>query len=262
MSRLTAEDYVAHISAESTRFRDVVAATASHARVPACPDWTADDLLWHVAEVQWFWGTVIASRPAGPPDLQPDRPVGREALLGFFDEVSSDLIAGLAAADASEAAWSWADDRTVGFTQRRQAHEALIHRLDAEQTAGAVTPLPMALAADGVAELLDTMYGGEPPSWGSFTPSGLHTAIELDDAGERIRVATGWFQGTHPETGTSYHDAHLLRVGDGPADAVVRGAAADIDAWLWRRRDDTGITVSGEHDAYAEWRAAVDRPLD
>ena len=44
----------------------------------------------------------------------------------------------------------WADDKTVGYIRRRQAHEALIHRLDAELTAGAVTPLDPDLAADGV----------------------------------------------------------------------------------------------------------------
>lgn len=262
MARLIAEGYVAHLRTESNRFLDVLAATPSKARVPACPDWDADDLLWHLAEVQWFWGTVIATRPSGPPDQHPPRPEGRQELLGFFDEVSSTLAEGLASADPAEEAWSWADDRTVGFTYRRQAHEALIHRLDAEQTAGAVTPLPTELAADGVAELLETMYGGEPPPWGSFTPSGQHTAVELNDAGERIRVATGTFEGTHPESGTRYHEAHLLRVDDGPADVVVRGRAADVDAWLWRRRDGAGITVEGDQIAYAEWRSAVDQPLE
>ena len=39
-------------------------------------------------------------------------------------------------ADPAEPAWTWSAEQTVGFTLRRQAHEALIHRLDAEQTAG------------------------------------------------------------------------------------------------------------------------------
>jgi hypothetical protein len=53
-----------------------------------------------------------------------------------------------------------------------------------------------------------------------------------------------------------------LRVDDGPADVVVRGPAGDIDAWLWRRRNETGIVIDGDQTAYAEWRAAVDQPVD
>ncbi|WP_238993563.1 hypothetical protein [Nocardioides caldifontis] len=64
----------------------------------------------------------------------------------------------------------WAEDRTVGYIRRRQAHEALIHRLDAELTAGTVTALDPTLASDGVDEALDVMFGGCPP-WGSFEPA-------------------------------------------------------------------------------------------
>ena len=44
---------------------------------------------------------------------------------------------------ASEA-WTWSTDQTVGFIVRRQAHEALIHRLDAELTAGGHPARPRA----------------------------------------------------------------------------------------------------------------------
>ncbi|MGM3262735.1 maleylpyruvate isomerase N-terminal domain-containing protein, partial [Klebsiella pneumoniae] len=83
------------------------------------------------------------------------------------EQASADLVAELRAADPAEPAWSWSADRTVGFTVRRQAHEALVHRLDAEQAAGAVTALDPALAADGVHEALAVMFGAEPPfgSW-------------------------------------------------------------------------------------------------
>lgn len=259
---MTSDDYLTHIRDESRRFRHAIAAATTSAQVPGCPDWTAEDLLWHVAEVQWFWATVIATRPAGPPSQHPDRPHGRSALLGFFDEANSALVGALTAADPIDEAWSWASDQTVGFTFRRQAHEVLIHRLDAEQTTGDVTPLPADLAADGVAELMEVMYGGEPPAWASFVPSGLHTAVELTDTGERIRVATGSFHGTDPTSGKSYDGPHLLRVDGGRVDVVVRGTAGDIDAWLWRRGTDRRILVDGDERAYTEWWAAVNRPLD
>ena len=56
--------YLAHIRTESARFREVLADCDPAARVPACPDWDADDLLWHLASVQAFWAEVVRSRPA------------------------------------------------------------------------------------------------------------------------------------------------------------------------------------------------------
>jgi len=262
MTRLEADSYLAHLRRESTRFRDVLALTPSGARVPTCPDWDADDLLWHLAEVQWFWGEVVTARPAGPPEQHPQRPASRAALLAFFDEVSARLCDLLGTVAPDEPAWSWADEQTVGFTHRRQAHEAMIHRLDAELCAGAATPLPGDLAADGVAELLEVMYGGEPPAWGEFAPDGHLTAVELTDTGHRLVVRTGRFVGTDPASGAVLDVAHLVRVeGELPADVTVSGAAADVDAWLWNRRDDSGIGVSGSPEAYRAFRGAVGEPL-
>jgi len=266
VTRLDADSYSAHLRRESTRFRDVLALTPSAARVPSCPEWDADDLLWHLTEVQWFWGEVVAGRPAGPPEQHPERPGSREGLLTLFDEVSERLCSLLSSAEPGEPAWSWADEQTVGFTQRRQAHEAMIHRLDAELCAAGsgaeVTPLPADLAADGVAELVGVMYGGEPPVWGEFTPDGHATALELTDTGHRLVVRTGRFVGTDPDSGTSLDVAHLVRVEDDvAADATVTGTAAHLDAWLWSRRDDRDIEVSGSADAYRAFRAAVGEPL-
>ncbi len=263
MTRLTPAAYLAHLRTESSRFREVAAAAPPDRTVPACPDWTVDDLVWHLAEVQWFWSRIVAARPAGPPDDEPDRPAGRSEVVAFFDRATTALADALAGADGDEAAWSWAAEQTVGFTFRRQAHEALIHRLDAEQATDEITPLPAELAADGVAELMDVIYGGPPPVWGRFDPSGRHTAIEVTDTGHRVRVATGVLEGTDPDSGRRLDGPHVLRVDDaGPADVTVSGPAAALDAWLWRRAADTDITVEGDEAAYAEWRAAVDQPVD
>ncbi|MCM0622168.1 maleylpyruvate isomerase family mycothiol-dependent enzyme [Nocardioides bruguierae] len=256
--------YLNHLVAESSRFRDVLAARDPAARVPSCPDWDADDLLWHLTEVQWFWSQVIVRRPAGPPDDadRPARPEAHADLVSLFDACSSALSSALAAADPGEAAWSWAEEQTVGFTVRRQAHEALIHRLDAEQAAGTVTPLPPDLAADGVAELMDVMYGGEPPSWATFTPDGHATTLRLTDTGHTLRVVTGHLVGTSPD-GWEVDGPHLvLRPDDAAGGACeVAGTAAVLDAWLWRRTEEAGVTVTGSQEAYAAFRAAVDAPL-
>lgn len=264
MTRLGFPDYLAHLRADSQRFRDVLGDVEPATRVPACPDWDADDLLWHLAGVQHFWAARIRTRPAPPSedDPGPERPTSRAELLAFFDAASGDLLAQLEAADPAEAAWTWAEEQTVGFTFRRQAHEALIHRLDAEQAARAVTALDPALAADGVAELLEVMYGGAVPAWGRFQPSGAPVLVALSDVGVDLWAEPGRFVGTDPDSGTSYDDPHVVLRAPGAAAATVRGRAADVDAWLWKRRDDTGIEVSGDPEAYAGLVAAVSFPLN
>ncbi|GAA3830894.1 maleylpyruvate isomerase family mycothiol-dependent enzyme [Nocardioides panacisoli] len=266
MTRLSPTEYLDHIRSESARFRAVLAGCDPAARVPACPDWDAADLLWHLGEVQWFWSQVIGRRPAAPreDDPRPDRPGDTAGLLAFFDESSGALVAALESADPTEPAWSWADEQRVGFTYRRQAHEALIHRLDAEQTAGTTTPLDARLAADGVAELMEVMYGGEPPAWGRFEPGVGQVDVRITDAGETIRVRPGTFVGTDPESGKAYDGPHLLVVPEpsGAAAATVAGTAADLDAWLWKRAGDAGVTWDGDEAARDGFLAAVIPPLD
>ena len=55
--------YLDHIRTESARFREVLADCDPAARVPACPDWDAADLLWHLTTVQAFWAKVVSTRP-------------------------------------------------------------------------------------------------------------------------------------------------------------------------------------------------------
>src|SRR3954447_13219433 len=133
MTRLPYDEYRRHIDSESARFRAVLADCDPTAPVPSCPEWDASDLLWHLGEVQHFWATMLRQRPAGPDDYSPvDRPATYAGLLEYFDEGARMLTAELDAVDPSEEAWTWSEDHTAGFIHRRQAHEALIHRLDAE----------------------------------------------------------------------------------------------------------------------------------
>ena len=165
-------DYVAHLTAESARFGAAIRNVPPAAAVPTCPDWNADDLLWHLAWVQSWWGIVVRDNVDGPQARAslPARPDDRAGLLALFEQASRELAGVLAAATPQTPAWTWSTDHTVGFIRRKQAHEALIHRVDAELVAGRRTPMDPALSADGVDEALRIMYGGLP-DWGSFTRS-------------------------------------------------------------------------------------------
>lgn len=250
MPRLDNATYLDHIRAESARFRAVLAECPPTAGVPSCPEWDAADLLWHLASVQGFWAEVVRTRPAAVDEdfeKKLPRPETYDGLLAAYDGYAAAMIEALATADPADEAWHWSSDHTVGASIRRQAHEALIHRLDAELAAGAVTPLPADLAADGVEEALDVMYGGLP-DWGRFEPLPTYVEYRIDDIAQSVWTQIGWFSGTDAN-GVDHVDEPDQHVVDAPgvaADLMISGTADRLDGWLWHRHDDTGVTVEGD----------------
>ena len=257
--------YIDHLRRESDRFLEVLRGCDPAGQVPSCPDWNADDLLWHLGEVQWFWGSVVADRLQDVEGLKhPDRPADRAGLLRFFEEQATRLADALAAAEPDEPVYMWAPDKSVGYVARRQAHEALIHRLDAELTADQVTALDTELAADGVDEALRMMYGGCPP-WGTFTPSEEQVDVVASDTGLVVPVALGRFTGTDPGDGTAYDEDDLSASAADPQlspRATVTGRAEDLDGWLWHRRDASALTVSGDAETFARLEAVLAQSID
>jgi uncharacterized protein (TIGR03083 family) len=244
-------DYLAHLASDSARFAAAIQEAAPQARVPSCPGWDADDLLWHLAEVQFFWGTIVRHGLSGgeAEKRKPERPAGRASLLEFCRRASGDLGEALASASPGAYAWTWSDDKTVGFIRRRQAHEALIHRVDAELTAGSRTPLDARLAADGVDEALRVMYGGGP-DWGRFTPvSGQAVRLRATDTGDSWLVTAGRFTGTDPDDGTVVDEPDIQAADHdtgATAPAEITGGAADLDCWLWHRAPLGPVQRSGD----------------
>jgi len=239
-------DFLGHLASDSARFVQVLQDAPAGARVPTCPEWDTGDLLWHLTEVQWFWATIVGRGLTAHADVEAlkrdDHPDDHLEMLALFAQASRDLQQNLSVASPDTAAWTWSSDQSVGFIRRRQAHEALIHRLDAELVAGDRTPMDPALSSDGVDEVLQFLYGAVP-SWGVFTAEPAFTVrVEATDTGRAWLLTLGQFAGTDDE-GTA-HDVPDLRVTASesgtvdlgrPAAATVSGAAADLDCWLWHR---------------------------
>jgi uncharacterized protein (TIGR03083 family) len=274
-------DFDEALAANSRRFREVLAGLPDAARVPSCPQWSAADLLWHLTEVQSFWLAIVSQGLQTDVEVgavtAPGRPVDREAAIALFEKVSFHLAMKLDIASDDDPVWTWTPNHTIGWVRRRQAQEALMHRVDAELTAGLPSEIDPELAEDGVDELL-TQFGAQPPDWGRFDPAGMLVEVRcesrLDPADQpaqppshspwlvRWRVAQvvrlGRFRGIDP-SGRSHDEPDYQPVTGphGPADAVLDGSAAELLLWLWGRSEGAGITVTGEATARAALREAI-----
>ncbi|WP_139315991.1 maleylpyruvate isomerase N-terminal domain-containing protein [Cellulosimicrobium sp. CUA-896] len=248
-------DALESLERDSELFADAARSAPPDARVPSCPEWTGADLVYHLAEVQDFWARVVGPAPgeglAGDDVVSLPRPASDAELPALLQRSTSRLVGALRGRDPQEPCWSWHDDGgRVGWVLRRQAHEALVHRADAELTAGRdVTAADPDVAADGVDEVLSVMVDGVP-GWGVFTPDGATITVAVDGPGETPRswsLAFGRFTGTGPESGTAYDlDAAQLVDLPGSTSAQVAGPAWALDLWLWGRGGADGLTVEGD----------------
>ena len=163
------------------------------------------------------------------------------------------LVAALEEADPAEHAWTWAhraDGRLHLPPPGARGADPPARRRAGGRPGDRAGP---GLAADGVLEGLDVMFGG-CPAWGEFTPGDGPGAVRP----RRHRDAgPGAARPVHRHRPRQRHDVprrggHLAW---SPTTAPSRtssspGDAGALDAWLWRRRDDAGITVAGDEGVY------------
>jgi len=250
------------INAETDRFAAALRRTAGDTPVPTCPDWTADDLLWHLTEVHAFWAAILAGGALTDEQVEavdaakPARPLDRQATLELLADETAALVAALASRTDDEAAWSWfPSDRTVGFTRRMQVHEATMHRVDAELAAGLPSaPITPEVAADGIDHAVRIMWGwwGTNPGFAFHPTAGVVEFVATD--GGRWLVQGGRWRGVGRESGRSYDEPGAVLVTDAEPVARVTGPAEAIDRWLWGRGPEPA--ASGNEEALAAVRAA------
>lgn len=249
-TRLSPERYLAALEADSARVVDALTGVDATAAVPTCPGWRAVDLADHLVTVQHGWALLVregvtdADAAQGLRERSPAREAeGLPATLDLLRDATGELLVTLGARTPQDRVWTWASEHTVGFVLRRQAHEACVHRLDAEFTAApdgsARTLVDPMLAADGVDEILRLVA--------EFTPS-----VDQDDpAGRTVRVVAS-------DTGTTWlvtldPDAGALDVAAAdPADGTVRprailtGTAEDLLCAFWGRPPVTDLHRVGD----------------
>lgn len=224
-TRLTSDRYLELFHQDGERLL-AVAEDGSSLPVPACAGWAVDDLVVHLGTVYSNKVAVLRlGRRAEPGEWDvPGDEADAGAHLAWCHAMLHTLAGLLAAHAPDESAWSWGPEQTVGFWQRRMAHETAIHRIDAEAAAGQVTPVADDLALDGIDELFSVFVRSD-----AFDAAPV---LESDDETARVRVRV---------------------LGE---EVVVSGSAPDVLLWLWGRpsgrgeRD--GVVIEGTPNAVAE----------
>jgi uncharacterized protein (TIGR03083 family) len=228
MTRLDAPAYLDAISTEAATLAAAGERAGLDAPVPSCPEWRVADLLRHIGRVHRWVVACTEANDFVSPDTLPSPPEG-DALADWVRDGAAALVGTLDRPPGDEA-WTWAADHTVGFWQRRQAHETAMHRVDAELAGGPASPIADRLAADGIDEGLHLL---------SLRPG----AAPIDGQGETLHLHC-----------TDVEGEWLVRLGDrgleieavhAKGDVAVRGPASDLLLVLARRADPGTVEVLG-----------------
>lgn len=262
---LSAERYRDTITTESARLRDALRRIEPDVHVPTCPEWNADDLLFHLFEEQVFWREVLTRKVREDGEAAeiepPERPQTRSELFSLAQAATAGLVEELQRHEPTERAWSWASDQSAGFITRRQAHEAVIHRIDAELAstpASGSSPVAVDLAEDGVDEVLRVFLGDVPEGVTATPRHGSGVRIVATDTGATWMVAMAHLSGTGAD-GTEYDETSLLVSKDDTPDGrdhpvgVFSATAEDLYRWFWQRPTLTDPKRGGDVVTVAEF---------
>ena len=192
------------------------------------------------------WATTAAAT-ATEPDREVFRsaPADDEGLGDWLRSGTAALVETLQHVDPAAPTWHLFPGvpLVAGIWPRRQAHEILVHRWDAEAAVGATTALDAELASDGIDEYFGVML-----------PRLLEReALSLPDSSLHVHctdVAGEWLVQRGSDGRLDVRREHAK------GDAALRGPAAALLLRLWGRDDSGGgIDVVGNEDAAAAWLA-------
>lgn len=255
-------DFMHAIAEESDRFVRAIRLSEPDHNVPTCPDWSSDDLLWHLTEVHAFWAGILREGAQTDEESEvveagkPERPADRSAMIDVFGEQTATLLAELSKRQDADPAWFWLQTaKTVGSIRRMQAHEALMHRVDAELAAGIDSgSIERELAADGIAHAVEVMWAwwGTLPDF-EFKPVAGVVELAASDLDRAWCLQPGRWLGVG-QSGKSYDEPGAVLTSGGDARAAVTGTAEEIDRWLWNRGPEPG--TSGDEASLTAVREA------
>ncbi|SHF72462.1 maleylpyruvate isomerase family mycothiol-dependent enzyme [Geodermatophilus nigrescens] len=149
---MSALDLPAALAAEQRGFAALARGADPRLPVPGCAPWCVEDLVRHLAAIHRWAAACARTGPEGP--LPDDEPFAEDAP--DYPSAAAELRTALA--DPGRPCASFVGPVTAGWWTRRQVHETLVHRLDLAAALGVPAGADPRVAADCVAEVLDTMH--------------------------------------------------------------------------------------------------------
>lgn len=245
---VNSDAYLRRLAADSAEIADVASGDLA-LPIPSCPGWSAGDLLLHLGWVYEWVGDLVES---GATDQERDvKPIRSSVMkrretreadptfatsqsgVDWYREQADRLVKVLSARNPDEHIWTWwPPNQTAGFWQRRMALETVVHRWDVLSAFGREEPIDVAMARDGIEEVL---YIHLPGEYEGSSPHGN---------GETYRFHCSdcncdWivhFDGDRIEV-TEAQDV---------ADLSFTGTASDVLLFLWRRISHQRLSVYGD----------------
>ena len=235
-------DFIDAIRTDAEALADGAERAGLDAPVPSCPDWRVSDLLAHIGLVH-RWAAANCDRKPDDAFMR-STAMGEapeeSARVGWMREGAAQLVDVLASHGADDPCWTWAPPQTVGFWQRRMAHETAMHRVDAQLAAGIPQAIPAELAADGIDEWL-WLLPRRPwaPGVGEGKGESLHFHC-TDVEGE-------WLVRLNAD-GLDVEREHAK------GDVALRGAASDLLCWMMGRGSLEPLEAFGDEGLLDHWR--------
>jgi uncharacterized protein (TIGR03083 family) len=236
-------DHLALLRRDLDQFAAAVATGPADAPIAGCPGWTLTDLGVHLGEVhRWVLGALAVGAPPTPDPADAAPTTGLDDLAAWLRDGGDRLHSTLSAIDPTAPTWHPfpVEPKVAGLWPRRQAHEASVHRWDAQHAIGLDASIDPAFAADGIDEywtiMLPRMLTREQRS----TPS-TRIAVQTTDTNHRWVI-----------DGSS--GLPVLDDADAPVAGELLGPAETVLLHLWGRPAQ-GDTLTGDQGVIAAWLA-------
>jgi uncharacterized protein (TIGR03083 family) len=167
------DEFVAEIRSSTRTLVDIVRTQDPDLPIATCRGWSLRELAAHLGRVHRWAAEIVRTRAAQriPFDAVPDSqyPDERSAQPTWLTGGADRVIAAIADAGSAQV-WAFGTIAPATFWARRQAHETMVHRVDAELAARRAAVLDPALAADGIDEWLWLLRGPRRPAPGRPAP--------------------------------------------------------------------------------------------
>lgn len=233
---------VAQFTTHATALREAALAAGPDAPTGTCPEWTVLDLVRHHAGALGFATSGITTPSDAPAAAEvPAAPTEWPAALAIWDDHLATLTSLFTTVDPAKPCWTLLGraSATAGFWARRMAHEAAIHRLDAEHAlAGDISPSAVPdlvfepeFAEDGIDELFTLL---PVVRWRGRSTGVTGTAlVHAADTGRAWQIRLSTDAAPEVDSTAAPSDAADVTVA-GPADAVYRA--------IWGRPNTAVVT--------------------